>query len=741
MGYQDYYYYQDYEKALEKSLNAPMPWIGLYVAAASLVCSLAMAADVIHGIRRRKFWFPCKFFPMNATSLTILAVAMKLPVDLTTPVLTDVDVGAKTSSEVFMIIVMGNFLISFASRNNDQSFMNIVALAILVVTIVVDVGIQLHTAWLDYIELYSPKLYISFMLMLLVTLSSLALTNPTTKRYMEFKYNELHETACEGGKLEEAGNLTHQKLKEVVEKYWVMAETGSPQFVMARLVTSAMLGAICLVTAIPFIILEISILRDKDRVIEANVHRTIYRWSTSWILAIQSIGMVLGTIAPVCRWFTAVSINCNNIFTNHHHIEFKLVENFWIQRLVEWKKIPLTLPIQGVKCKKVIRNLKLLVLNLCIGVQIGIVVASKLVQLISIIIALPFFSCFYYCKRMKEDPTSKNSSPELELYVLQLEGEGKLPKIILKNICHELNQVIQMGKSQQPKYLMELLRKSNSYYKGVADIDSSQVLNSWTMPVVTLTSIAIALPNVESQAVDRLISSVSEGLVYAGLVEESFSSKAENMLNLKSAADVVWEEVELNRMWLGKDLRKLSLEGKTIKETLQTLVDIANDQRIKETLQTLVDIANDQRSATERPNHLAANSMKKISQTILEDYEGNTDANKDEKLFEQLSVMIADNFGACLSNLSSVVIRKCYCSATEEREKSVRHAARLLGEIEEILKILGNKQLTCLSGDRAADMEEGRVHMMQKDPSSIVPSSNNEVAASGSGESHKNIAE
>ncbi|KAG5541239.1 hypothetical protein RHGRI_021170 [Rhododendron griersonianum] len=669
MDYQDYY--QEYVKEQEKSLNAPMPWIGLYVAAASLVCSLAMAADVIHGIRRRKFWFPCKFFTMNATSLTILAVAMKLPVDLTTPMLTHADDGAKISSEVFMIIVMGNFLISFASRNNDQSFMNIVALGILVVTIVVDVGIQLHTAGLDYNGFISPKLYISSMLMLLVTLSSLALTNPTTKRYMEFKYNELHETACEGGKLEEAGNLTHQKLKEVVEKYWVMAETGSPQFVIARLVTSAMSGAICLVTAIPLIILEISILRDKDQV---NVHRTIYRWSTTWILAIQSLGMVLGTIAPVC-------------------------------------------------------------------VQIGIVVASKLVQLISIIIALPFFSCFYYCKRMKEDPTSKNSSPELDLYFLQLEGEGKLPKIILKNICHELNRVIQMGKSQQPKYLMELLRKSNSYYKGVADIDSSQVLNSWTMPVVTLTSIAIALPNVESQAVDRLISSVSEGLVYAGLVEESFSSKAENMLNLKSAADVVWEEVELNRMWLGKDLRKLSLEGKTIKETLQTLVDIANDQRIKETLQTLVDIANDQRSATERPNHLAANSMKKISQTILEDYEGNTDANKDEKLFEQLSVMIADNFGACLSNLSSVVIRKCYCSATEEREKSVRHAARLLGEIEEILKILGNKQLTCLSGDRAADMEEGRVHMMQKDPSSIVPSSNNEVAASGSGESHKNIAE
>ncbi|KAF7137301.1 hypothetical protein RHSIM_Rhsim07G0176400 [Rhododendron simsii] len=740
MDYQDYFD-QDWEKEFENSLNDPMPWMGLYVAAASLVCSLAMAADVIHGIRWRKIWFPCKFFTMNATSLTILAVAMKLPMDLTTPMLTNLDSGAKITSEVFMIIVMGNLLISFASTNNVQSFMNIVALGILVVTIVVDVGIQLHTAWfIENDAVFSPILYISSMFMLLVTLSSIALTNPTTKRYMELKYNELHETTYEGGKLEEAENLTHQKLKEVVEKYWVMAETGSPQFVMARLVTSAMSGAICLVNAIPVIIGEILILRDINTVGRPN---SIYRWSTTWIFAIQSIGMVVGIIAPVCRWFTAVSINCNNIFTNHHHIEFKLVENFWIQRLIEWKKIPLTLPIRGVKCKKVIRNLKLLILNLCIGVQIGIVVVSKLVQLISIIIALPFFSCFYYCKRMKEDPTSnssaqtnnrslepKNSSPELDLYVLQLEGEAKLPKIILKNICHELNQVIKMGKSQQPKYLIQLLRKSNGCYKGVADIDSSQVLNSWTMPVVTLTSIAVALPNVESQAVDRLISSVSEGLVYTGLVEESFSSKAENMLNLKCAADVVWAEVELYRKWLGKDLRKLSLEGKTIEGILQTLVDIAEKSVIEY-----------QRRATESPNVLAANSMYKISQTILKDYEGNTDADKDGNLFEQLSVMIADIFGACLSNLSRVVIRKCYCSAIEEREKSVRQAARLLGEIEEILEILGNKQLTCLSGDRAGDIEEGHVYMMQKDPSSIVPSSNNEVVASGSGESHINIAE
>jgi hypothetical protein len=58
--------------------SQPMPWIGIYVVAASLACLVGMAADAIHGIRNRKFWFPCKFSSLNATSLTLLAVAIML---------------------------------------------------------------------------------------------------------------------------------------------------------------------------------------------------------------------------------------------------------------------------------------------------------------------------------------------------------------------------------------------------------------------------------------------------------------------------------------------------------------------------------------------------------------------------------------------------------------------------------------------------------------------------------------
>lgn len=225
------------------------------------------------------------------------------------------------------------------------------------------------------------------------------------------------------------------------------------------------------------------------------------------------------------------------------------------------------------------------------------------------------------------------------------------------------------------------------------------------MPVENLTSITIALPNIESHSVDHLICSVSQGLLYAALVVECFSSKGDNMINLKCAADVVLAGIEHDGKCLNRDLQKLPLEGKTIEGTLQTLVDIAE----KATSEF-------ERSVTGGSKVLAANSMYRINQTILKDYEGNMDAHTDGNLFEQLSIMIADILGACLLNLTRVIIKKCYRSTIEEREKSVSHAASLFGETEEILKILERKQLPCLSGDRAVYIDEWRSYMMQKDP-------------------------
>ncbi|KAL8259575.1 hypothetical protein R6Q59_027528 [Mikania micrantha] len=60
-----------------------MPWVGLYCAVASSICTLAMTADVANGFWQWKLRFPNKIFTLNATTITLNAIAMKLPVDLT----------------------------------------------------------------------------------------------------------------------------------------------------------------------------------------------------------------------------------------------------------------------------------------------------------------------------------------------------------------------------------------------------------------------------------------------------------------------------------------------------------------------------------------------------------------------------------------------------------------------------------------------------------------------------------
>ncbi|CAK9173203.1 unnamed protein product [Ilex paraguariensis] len=437
---------------------------------------------------------------------------MKLPVDLSTAMWGIIDRLAKLSSTVLMTTVMGNFFTSFASMDDHTIFMNITALGILVITIIVDVCIQIGNFVIHYSTWAEEIFVIICMLVLFIILSFSALTVPTTKRSLELKYGELHKKILSGG-LEEAGKLTVQELKDVVGKYWIMAETGGPQFVMARSVTCAASGAICLLTALTLVEAEIrmNLLYSGDR----KTHST-YAWSIPWIVVSQFTGVAVGTIAPTCRWFTSISFKCSKGDGNSYPNDFK-VENYWIQRLVEWKKRPLALRIRDQKLKNLFKKLKRK-----LKTEYG---ASS-------------------NQRISESETDIGAStnqgiPEPETgtqldlsdFVLQLESEVKVPKRILKNICHDMNQLIETGKRQQPKNLLELLQKSYSF-KGVAEFDSGEVShtyseeppNCWTLPVVTLTSIAIALPTIGNHMVDELVLGVREGLLYARLIEKTLSS-------------------------------------------------------------------------------------------------------------------------------------------------------------------------------------------------------------------------
>ncbi|KAJ0546687.1 hypothetical protein HanIR_Chr08g0363711 [Helianthus annuus] len=65
-----------YQSEVQNIYSKPIMWIGIYIAIASLFCILPMLADLLHGFKTQKLWFPCKYFTLNAASLTIRSPVM-----------------------------------------------------------------------------------------------------------------------------------------------------------------------------------------------------------------------------------------------------------------------------------------------------------------------------------------------------------------------------------------------------------------------------------------------------------------------------------------------------------------------------------------------------------------------------------------------------------------------------------------------------------------------------------------
>ncbi|KAL9350142.1 hypothetical protein Peur_057397 [Populus x canadensis] len=721
----------------EAKFSEPMPWIGLYIAAASLACALAMAVDFIHGFRRRKFWFPSKYFSINATSLTIIAVAVKLSVDLNTAMPRRVDQLAKLSSGALLCTVMGNSMPSLGAMDNSDLCTNMIALGILVITVIVNIGIQLGTG---VIYLYwKEHVFIMFlMLILLLILSFSALTVPINNKYFQYKYNKKYDMA-----LKEDSNETSKRegkeLKEELMKFWMMAHTCSPQFVVGRSVTCSASGAFCLLGAMT---LAEAMLRSylMPRSFKFCTGESEYKWSTIVVLITQTIAVGVGTIAPAIRWFSALNFGCltrrkkssKRIFT---------VERYWIQLLVEMKECPLAIRIQDRFCRKLAHYVNNKLVDLCLGMQTGIVLGSKVIQFISVYSMIWMLSLSDHCKKlrtMKPDNSISSDSgsesrsstkPDLSRFVLHLEGEDELVELMMKKNFDTTDHWLRRGKRKQPKHLMELLEKSTvaEGFKGVKEFDSDLVLsldcdeppNCWALPVVTLTAIAVALPNVSGGLMKQLMLSVHEGLRYVRLIEDNLDAKGE-LINIRKAANVVWLEVDLDNKWLDVDLRKLSVQLESTKEILEKLSDVAKT-RFVECKKIFMNHCLKERPSKWPIKVLAANSMYRISQTLLQNCESRNDL-VDERLFEALTVMISDILGACLTNLRPVIFH-CLSGAVIEREYCVRRAVHILGKTEKIRKLLDQRPISTLDPDRMACIDEWRSLNDLKTSSPFIPSS------------------
>lgn len=707
--------------------SKPMPWIGIYIAGASLACAVAMAVDAVAAFRYRRLWFPSRFFALNATSLSVIAVAVKLSVDLNTPMPRRQDQLAKLSSSVLICTVMGNLMPSLGAMENKELLSNMVALAILVITSVVNICMQLGTGVI-YTYRREHAFVMFLMLLLLVMLSFSAAIVPTTKGYLEMKYCKKHELALKESSSRSCETV-FDKLKEDLMKYGMMAHTCNPQFVVGRSVTCTASGALCLLSAMTLVQAMLRSYLMPGRFEFCN-GESDYKWSSMAILIAQNIAVGVGTIAPAFRWFLAIKFKCPKRGNKSYKDEFK-IEKHWIQCFIEIKERPLGLHIRSRHCRKLTHDAKRVVLEMLTGIQVGIVLGSKVVRMISILfMSRILLFCDLCCELRKKFKliisisTSDLDSglrlegsvlkPDLGRYVLHLEGEEELVHVMMRNNCDATECWIKMGKKNQPKHLVQLLEETPSrLFGGVMSFDgdavpplvSAEPPNNWALPIVTLASLGLAIPNIDPRARKRLLRGVREGLMYVNLVEERLCAKQE-LVNTRKAASIVFLEVDLYHKWLDVDLLKMSLQGHGTRDVLEVLGRAAKNVFVE--FKALPTHGCLRGSPSMWPvKVLAAYSMYRISETLLLDCKG-SDCDMSNRIFEKLSRTISDIIAACLTNLEHVMFTECSRSSIEERKDSVRFAALLLGRTAKVMKILNQREFPCLDSEQLASIDEWR---------------------------------
>ena len=116
-----------------------------------------------------------------------------------------------------------------------------------------------------------------------------------------------------------------------------------------------------------------------------------YKLTTTLILFTQAVAVGVGTIAPAFRWFMAINFKCPKRGSISVKMEFE-IEKYWIQGLLGLKKQPLTLRIQSRHCRKLAHEARNMLVDICIAMQKGIVLASKAIRFIFHFICEPNIS-------------------------------------------------------------------------------------------------------------------------------------------------------------------------------------------------------------------------------------------------------------------------------------------------------------------------------------------------------------
>ncbi|KAK9081142.1 hypothetical protein Syun_030505 [Stephania yunnanensis] len=271
-------------------ISSPVPFIGLYIAGGTSVCILLMVFDAIHGLRRKIRYIPCRFFSLNSITLTLLGVATKIPVDLTSYMPSDLDQLAKLSGTTVICIYMGFVFPSLGGSRESESISNLVALGIFVVTVFVNICIQISTKVI-FSFVIEHILILCFMLILWFLLWYC--TTKEMKNLIDV-LAERNRQLFENGK----GSLMHR-----VKRWYMYGCVYNPQLLFCRVPPGVTVEIICVFCSI--ILLQAAYrLVDPNGNIKFCKGTSDYGWSMMAIIISQIVIVIVGSVTIIFRWVT-----------------------------------------------------------------------------------------------------------------------------------------------------------------------------------------------------------------------------------------------------------------------------------------------------------------------------------------------------------------------------------------------------------------------------------------------------
>ncbi|KAK9138566.1 hypothetical protein Sjap_009160 [Stephania japonica] len=421
--------------------STPVPYVGLYIAGATLVCLLLMLSDMIFGFRRRRLYLPCKLFAINSITLTLLATASKLPVDLTTYMPSAIDQLSKLSSTAMVCVSICFLAPSFGINRRTESVTNLIALSLLVITIVVNVCIQMYTGVIFSFIIGHALIICCMMIMMFVLWFNTSFMERAKKIMVDTNQNLF--------KKGEGKSFIHG-----VKLWYVYSSITNPQYTLWR--DYSLFGAsTCMVC---LTVLSHAAYRSLVP------HKTgfckdvsDYGWSISIIVITQIVTVMVGSLGNVYR-FTAMfwmSARYDQGKGGLKGIRTPEVEGLVLRFLA--KKRGLVKVVSIIMLSRLLVKESLAIIYLFAFVTVGVV--SLLAGLIVVLVAaIALSKC---CPRTDVSQITLPWKEELKDHVLKV-LTGFPEKIMW--ICVEMEKWMDASNTRNsPNHLVQLLAKPRSH--------------------------------------------------------------------------------------------------------------------------------------------------------------------------------------------------------------------------------------------------------------------------------------